>query len=237
MEASAEDHPTTSAATPFEEARRQIDTTLAVVDATKIDLAVLLLAILEKASEPDRPKLLRHLAEHWDHRASSAEMHPEPIISEAELNALKKRYGRLVDGHLDMLLGDNMPADDYYAGLYEMVRNPIFAAEHARAFALYWALIDNRTPYFQLGEGVKVSNEDWRALAKRLREPTARINFILSSDTLVQRSEEADLILREICSREDTLEQVRLMASLLWVLRAKAERELSALLKDHGPAG
>jgi len=83
--------------------------------------------------------------------------------------------------------------------LHGLIHNPVFQTDYERAFALYWILIDKRTPYFRLSEGLKMTQEDWDAIGKTLVTEQARVRFILSSiERFDQRSEEADLLLTRI---------------------------------------
>lgn len=210
--------------------RTEVDTILALADADRINTAYALLKVIEKATPADQPDLLQHLAEHYDAADSSKEIKIESFISENDRDLLKKRYGKLVDQMLQMILDDKPDVALFYKQLCELLHNQLLRDERARAFALYWLLIDKRMPYFQLTQGLRMSSEDFTALGKKLRVEMSRIRFILAS-SFEQRSEEADLLLKELDAHTGS-ERVRLMGYILWQLRDKdKESTLARLLK------
>jgi len=208
----------------------EIDTTLALADADKVNISYALLKIVEKAPPDDQPRLLQHIAENFNDATSSKEIKIDAFISENEKEQLKERYGGLVDKMLEIILADRPTPADFYQELHKLLNNPLFREEKTRAFSLYWLLIDKRIPYFQLPQGIRMSDDDWGALSKKLRLPRARIRFILASK-FQQRSEEADLLLRELDAYTGP-EKVRLMGYVLWRLRdMEKQAELVRLLK------
>jgi hypothetical protein len=199
------------------ELQSQVDNTLGLTAGDSANLAYALFRLLDAADEEDRPVLLRYITERWDLRSSSGEVRLPQLINSNELDDLKQSYGPIVDSSLKMMAAANPPADEFYDQLYELIHNPIFKDEKTQAFALYWLLIDNRIPYFQLEQGLRLSDDDWRRLSEKVQPEKAKLNFILAID-FEQRSEEADLILREL-DRLQGPERVRLMGFLMWVLR------------------
>lgn len=206
--------------------RQEIDTTIALVEASDIDLAYMFLGIIDRAPRSDRPALLHYLAENfWDRRQSTGEIKPSPIISTTERESLQQRYSNVCDGIFELILRDNPHQDEFYERLYELTENPIFNSQNARAFVLFWLLIDTRMPYFNLEPGLRMSAEDWRHLGQVLRTKRARIRFILaSSERFDQRSEEADLIMREIDEVLEPNGKVRLLAFVIWHLKQETRR-------------
>src|ERR1035437_4687230 len=189
---------------------REIDATLALVDADQVNLVFLLNQTLVRAdTDKDRQNLLEYLAEHWEGADSSKEIKHEPVISQYELEQTQKRIGGLVNEMLDVLIRDNPPVRDFYRRFDELLSNPLLQSGIDRVFALYWVLIDKRMPYFHLEEGLCISNEDWRSLGAALTTERARLRFIVNS-RFSQRSEEADLLLREL-EGHDQASRTRLM--------------------------
>lgn len=214
----------------WDEARRGIDATLGLLDASRIDVAYAVLRIIESATQELRPRLLKYTAEIWERAATSGEIKPDPIITTNELDALETKYGNVVNGLFDVILAENPTVDDFYLHLYDLIHNPVLNTEQARAFALYWLMIDRRLPYFHLEPGVRVSDDDWVALGRKIEQSKDRARFILgSSDRIERRSEEADLLLQELDALSDRLERVRLLAFILYVLRDETRRLADAL--------
>ena len=204
----------------LEELSREVDTTLALGDGKKINICYALFKIIEKVKPDQQPALLRHVAESFDESESSHELKIGDFISDNEKDQLKKKYGDLVDEMLDMLLNENPQEDHFYKSLWEMLHNPIFGDEKSRIFALYYVLIDRRIPYFHLEAGFKMSNEDWRSTSLRLRRERAKIRFILASH-FSQRSEEGDLILKELDRAQTYEDKISLIGYMLFELRTR----------------
>ena len=203
---------------------QEIDGVLALVDADVVNLCLLLLRLIERSADTSvRSELLKYAAENFGARQSSKEIAFEPEISRNNLEELTSRLGGLVNEMLDVLLRDNESVEVFYERLDEILHNPLLRKEQDQAFAFYWVLIDTRIPYFQLAEGLKMSNEDWRILAKKHRLQRAKIRFIVNS-TFSQRSEEADLILKELDSSEP-YDRIYLMGAVLSEVRTLARRE------------
>ena len=212
----------------LESLQDEIDTARGTIDADDVNSAYLYLKIIDRAHPNEKPLLLQYLVEHAKYGASSKEIKVDPVIQRNDLDQLRKRYASLVDDLLEIILTDNPPAPEFYARLCALLDNPALADDRARAFALHWILVDKRVPYFQLDEGLRVSNEDWRALSVKLQTERAKLRFILASD-FEQKSEEADLVLR-VLDDFGGLEKVRLMGSLIWELREEV-RTVKAMIE------
>lgn len=204
----------------IDQLHKEIDTILNLTKGTTINICYAIYKIIEKALPEDKPELLRYVAEIFGTTDSSDEIIIEDYISEYERNQLTERYGKLVDELLAILLKDNQKEEDFYISVMDMIHNPLFMTEKAKSFVLYYVLIDKRIPYFRLEQGLKLSNEDFKTYNARLRMQRAKIRFILATD-FHQKSEEADLLLKEIDKTQGT-ERILLMVHILWRLREDA---------------
>lgn len=214
----------TDAATTTEDLQREIDTALQLADATPINMAYLALGIIQKGDDPIIPTLLRHLAFEWGEKESTNEVAVDAIITEEQLKRLQESYGGLVDQLLQLLVRSRPTEEDFYSGIWKIITNPALEGDQARAFALYWVLIDKRIPYFQIDEGLRMSGDDWRSLLAKTRLEQKRMRFILYSQ-FDQANQRADLLLRELDSKMDQpAERIILMASILWALEDDRQR-------------
>lgn len=202
---------------------KEIDTIFALTKGSEANISYALFKTLDNASLEERPKLLQYIAEHFGQVDSSEEIPIDVFITGDEVSALKGQYAKVVDSILEMILKSRPSIDDFYASLNsQIIYNPLFADEKSRTFAMYWILVDRRIPYFQLDQGLKISNDEWQTISRKLTIEKQRIRFILASD-FSQRSEEADLLLKEIDSREEQ-ERVYLLGYILFQLRDTAKR-------------
>jgi hypothetical protein len=210
---------------------RQIDTTLALTKGERIDVCYALYKVITQAEAKDQSALLQHTAEVFGEAESSEEIEIDGFIPVNERKQMEQRLGKMTNAMLVHLVQENLPEDTFYTRLWELINNPVFRDEKAKAFALYYVLIDRQIPYFQLPEGLKMANEDYRDSRRRLRRSCQRIGFILARD-FGQRTEEADILLREIKSAKEA-DQVVLMVEVLSHFRA--DMELREKLRDLSP--
>lgn len=207
---------------------RELDTALGLTKGAEIDLAHLCLAIINRGTSEGAPALLRYLAEHWRSRESSEEIPIDPIVAEHVLSTMIECYGVVVDAMLELQLRANLGEEEFYTRIWEAINNPILPDADARAFALLWIMNDVRVPYFQLSQGLRLTNADWGVLGRKLQGSTDRVRFILAKE-FEQRSESADLLLQELDTLEG-VERVRVMGFLLWELRRQTDKGTTSRL-------
>ncbi|TDL06452.1 hypothetical protein EUA04_17180 [Mycolicibacterium obuense] len=192
--------------------------------------------LLEQFSDASRPKAVQATAEWIDNAESSKEIQVPVFINSNEQADLESRFGPVVDQLLDLILSDNHSVVDFYGELWNLVQNPIFHDRKAKAFAFYWVMIDKRLPYFQIGPGYRMTEEEWRAATKRVSKKLAKLRFILAKD-FRQKSEEASLLLQELDEMTDLEERIRALSYLIFYLRRESEREVERyqkILKRRG---
>ena len=212
---------------------REIDSTLTLVEADSYTRALAVLKIIDRGAPDDQAALLQHVARSWDEAETSGEHKAKPAIGDAEKRELELNYGKVVDSLFDLAVKANPPEREFYESLLELIQNPIFITGEARAFAIYWILIDRRMPYFQMTPGLRLSDEDFKALARKLQSERAELRFITEARS-EQRSEEADRVLK-VLDRKGGTERVRLMATLIWELREQGTRAATKALMPHLP--
>ena len=79
-------------------------------------------------------------------------------------------------------------------------------------------------PYFQLANGIKMSNEDYQSISERLFLKISEINFILNSD-FDQKTEQCSLLLTVLDSCKDLEERSVLLSQLLGISNNHARDE------------
>jgi hypothetical protein len=214
----------TADAPTADELRREIDAAIHLTDTSQVNVAYLALLIIDRADDATKPILLKHLAFEWDDVESTRELTVDTVISAEQLDRLRDEYGGLVDQLLRRLLGRRPSEEDFYIGIWRILSNPELEETQARAFALYWILIDKLVPYFQIEEGLRMSGDDWRSLITQTRAERARIRFILYSN-YDQANQRADLLLRELDANSgEPGKRVILMSSILWSLEDDRRR-------------
>ncbi len=190
----------------FDELQSRVDVVLTQGKGDKINVCYVLFEILERCPDNSRTHLLKYLAGVFGEVESSEELDidqymEDEYISENEVHSLKRKYGEVVDSMLKVLISENPPEDKFYEELWNLVNNPLLEGKKSKVFALYWVLIDKRIPYFHLDRGQRMANQDFAAIYAKIQRSRAKVRFILSLD-FDQRTEEADLVLREILKLE-----------------------------------
>ncbi len=69
---------------------------------------------------------------------------------------------RIIDAHLEFALNEDVPVREFYASLDAVLDMPQLATPEYRLLALYWLVIDNRIPYYQLPPTAEIPEEEWR---------------------------------------------------------------------------
>ncbi|MCM1213519.1 MAG: hypothetical protein NC548_03250 [Lachnospiraceae bacterium] len=165
--------------------------------------------ILEQKSEI-QSKLMQYVCELWATIKSSEELEVPERISTAKYEKMKSLYGEAVDAALLAYtrkgLMEGWDREQFYSHLWEFVStNIMWSSMEEKAFALYYIAIDARTPYYNVGAGLRMSNDDYSKIQNEIFEASREFRFIIALD-FPQRTEEASLLLNLI-NRMDTEEQ------------------------------
>lgn len=189
---------------------------------SKIDRASAVFQIIQQAPTKDRAAMLRTTCETWDSIEGNnvnGSLPLESMITDSELEVLKKQYGKMVDSFLEGIISANPSEEVFYQQLWDVLSNSILLTDpKAQYFALYWVLVDSRIPYFFFGEGLSMSDEQFKLVNRRLYLQRARIRFA-TKRSFDQKTQRASVLLQELdsVSGED---RVVLMANLIDYLQA-----------------
>ena len=146
---------------------------------------------------------------------SNNKKHAEKVFSEEEKYQLTLTYGKMIDGALEALLRRGLSKADFYGELWSFINeSKMLSDKKLKAFTLYYLWIDVRLPYFELEDGIKMSNEDFIDISKNLTEEIKRIRFILNTPT-DQKTERASRLVNMIENLVSQEEKTVLMAHIL----------------------
>lgn len=141
-------------------------------------------------------------------------------FTEPEKERYAASYGKMIDGSLEALLVENLPISEFYRRLWEVIQNnTILISEKQKAFALYYIWIDARIPYFELEEGLKMSNKEYREYLKEYEKALKKARFILFTPT-EQKTQRASRLISLLNDLPDDEVKAVLMAQIL-DMRAK----------------
>lgn len=137
-------------------------------------------------------------------------------ISETTAKKLHKQYAELVDALFEQILSKNLPVELFYQKIWEIIAtSPCFDDDDARAFALYYIWIDARIPYFQLEDGLLMSNKEFQECSELLHTTIQKARFILRTNFFEQRTSRASVLLSLIEELKTEQEKAVLMAHIL----------------------
>ena len=164
-----------------------------------------------------QPTMLRTLCERselWD--SSGLETPPSGAgFTDQEIaEDLAPKYGQVMDALLGASIAANLTEDDFYKMLWEHLHNPFFSDDRIQGFCLFWALLDDRIPYFRLEQGLRMGEDEYRNRHLQLYTSYAKTRFILRSP-FEMVTEQAALILDLIQDIEDRSDQVIVLADLI----------------------
>lgn len=161
-------------------------------------------------------ELLKFFYENADRITSSEQETVEVVISEETSKVLHKQYAEVVDALFEQILAKNLPEDQFYSKIWEMISgSPSFEDDNAKAFALYYIWIDVRIPYFQLENGLTMSDVEFRELSESLLLSIQKARFIMRTTMYKQRTSRASVLLNLLDSFSDEREKVVLMAHII----------------------
>lgn len=146
-----------------------------------------------------------------------AEKSIEEIVSDSDIPFYLSKYKKLVVGLADYYSMQGYGKSDYYQKLWSAFSAIIGVAEDVeKGVALFLLLQDMRTPYYDLGVGVRMSNEQYKEISQAMSSQIEKILFAFSL-TNSQRTELASRILvvfDEVKTRE---EKVVLLSHLITI--------------------
>ncbi|OIP42382.1 MAG: hypothetical protein AUK47_04535 [Deltaproteobacteria bacterium CG2_30_63_29] len=211
------------------QAPNSVETLNQVLSTTKIrrlEAASLTLGVIDSAPAESRPLLLRASVERHQGIFVEQSKTAEPddlVFPEDVFKEYKAKYSRVVDAMLQMVLQDNPPENEFYERLWQIPNNSLFAVDdRARVFALFWILIDNNLPYFQIeNDGLLIADDEIDEVDEKVALDVAKIRKILRHRGFNHVTEQADLLLRVI-EKHETRERVVLLAHLIALLQASS---------------
>ena len=225
------------------ELRLKIDTLLSEFSRTtkndRLNICAYVYQML--ADQPENaPDALRYFLESSEKIESTNSKVADVCISETTASNLKKQYAEIVDALFEQQLSKNLPVSTFYKKIWEIISNPsCFEDENAKIFALYYIWIDARIPYFQLDDGIVMSNKEFRTYTERMLTDIQKARFILRTNFFEQRTSRASVLLNLIESQKSDEEKSVLLSHVLSLAApvpssANALREmLSKLLDDR----
>lgn len=104
------------------------------------------------------------------------------------------------------LIQSRVTVSDFYKSLWDKLDDPsLYPDLSTKAVFLQTLWMDSRIPYFQLGEGCSMENDEFKEIVQRIR-PTIEKGFFILDASLKYKTERASLLMEtadELTSKEE----------------------------------
>lgn len=199
----------------------------------EIDFCFMMVPIIEDVEVDEVGVLLKHISENFRKADSAGKKVLDEMIGLQKRQKLQDSYGDIVDGLLSLSLKGNPPEKEFYKRMGTSIANPIFDTKEAKAFCLYYQIIDPRLPYFELKDNpLRLADDEFERKTRALESQIGNMSHILARE-FDQKTMEADNLLDVIESVSDREDKVILVVALVQILRAEYE-SLKRQISDLG---
>lgn len=215
------------------DAKKLIYKAFTMTSKRDVNFAYHLVELILKQDEDLQHTLFQYVCENWGVLESSEEVEPEEVISESKYEKYKLLYGEMVDGtllsYIRLGLFENWERSEFYKQLWKNIHNNSLWNEiEKKAFVIYYIAIDTRTPYFNIGSGLKMSNDDFLHLQDKLSEKIQKFHFV-NDLKYEQKTEKASLICNLLEELETLEEKAVLMSYIIKYYEDRTERIIRQL--------
>ena len=162
---------------------------------------------------------IQQLLASLEDKASEDVTDQETLASVPDILYYLPKYKKLVDGIIGFYSTQGYEEDIYYEKLWSVLCNVVADAEGIeKGIALYSVLLNRRTPYYYLGKGTRMSDEQYRAISSELSEPLSKMLYALSLD-FSQKTELASLILSMLQGIESEEKQLVFLSQMISTIK------------------
>lgn len=209
----------------FGDIKQEIDKIVQQAAGNRLNIAYRIYNVIASASGYEG-EALEYFYESSEEVKFGEQNPAEEVFDAGEQYQLAKSYGKMIDGALEALIRQNLPCKEFYEKLWDYIaHDTILTGKKEKVFALYYIWIDVRIPYFELDQGLKMSNDVYRELVIKLKPLIKKARFILYAPT-DQKTERASRILKLLDELQDDKEKAVLMALVLGMIEKRSEAVL-----------
>lgn len=195
------------------ELMEQLEKFLRTARGNKFDQSAVVYKMIKEAEEPQ--ELLEYFLDKMCYLESSQEEEVEAFFTAAQIQVLQKEFDILLDGILNKLISKHLDKKAFYCELWKNLESDIlFEKEEQKIYALYRIWIDKRIPYFQIEDGIKMSDEEFQKVTKKQNELLHEIVFVMNC-SYIQKTERSGKLLGLLDKCEDNREKSVLLAYIL----------------------
>lgn len=161
--------------------------------------------------------------ENADDITSTEEVEISRRYTDEDIWNLQKKCSAFVAGILNGALERNCTEEEFYSLLWHSItnHNPMLPETDDVIFAIYLIWQDGRIPYFQLKDGIKMTNDEFQEISRQNIALIRKAFFVIHS-TFEQRTELCTLLLEVLSDCETEEDKVVVLAQILGKLEQKA---------------
>lgn len=161
------------------------------------------------------------------------EISPDFIDFETVSEERVSELVRLIDTLLEKQVKKRVTEETFYAELWERIWDDIVLPTHEDRTAflqILWA--DFRIPYFQIDEGVSLSEEEFKSIVDKINPSLQKGQFIMYAN-IPNKTQRASLLIDVANGLDGDVERIVFWGVLIGSLRA----EINTLLSMHSGEG
>ena len=199
--------------------KAQIAGAFSTCSKTDVNFALQILELVLKQEEQIQSELVQFVCEIWGTIGSSKEIEVPERISAATYEKLKSIYGEMVNAvllsYIRKGISEKWNREQFYVHLWNYIStNAMWSTVEEKAFALYYIAIDVRSPYYNVGVGLKMSDDDYSKIQEEIFEAFREFRFIIALD-ISERTEEASMVLKVLDKMETDEQKIVLISRIL----------------------
>lgn len=206
---------------------------LSTAKQNDVNLALQIYELIIAQEETAQSKIFQYVCEIWGTVNSSDEIDTPVKVTTVEYEWLKMLHGEMVDAALVSYirkgLSQKWSREVFYEHFWKFIReNVMWETPEEKAFAIYYIAIDARTPYFNVGIGLKMNDDDFSHIQDEIFDVYRQFLFINAME-FEQKTEKASLIVNLIDSLDSQEAKTVLMARIIDCYQKRIEKLISRI--------
>lgn len=179
-------------------------------------------------NEDNAPKVLKRFFELSEVMSIDCSTRSHNRYTKAKEDELLRKYSKCgFFEKVDELFSQNTEVEEFYSNLWKLIKSyPDIASKKERVFMTFSVWQNPRIPYFQLPQGMKMSNDEFREIWDDIQETLTQARFVIFS-RFEQRSEEASVLLDLLNQCNTKKKKAVLLAVIISLVEARQQLELN----------
>ena len=152
---------------------------------------------------------------------SPEELHTNILLNDSDISFYMNEYSKLVEGFIDYYSAQGFDEIKYYSKIWSAFSRVISDVSNGeKGIVLFLFLRDQRTPYYNLGIGRRMSNEQFDEISERLTKQIDQLLFAFSLNDS-QKTELASRVLTILDRIEMSEDRLVFMCHLIEYAKQK----------------